>query len=140
MSDLLANLWMGFHVASNPYNVLFCLLGALVGTWQRLRSVFQPGTIEHEVRRHPARPLLFADQERGAGFGTNSHPRRAVCSISPSLTRNELRGFLHDQCKLVFDGSSSITNTPVAGKKNVALLLDCDKHVLGIDNLQAKRQ
>src|SRR6266567_4393619 len=32
MSDLLANLWMGFHVASNPYNVLFCLLGALVGT------------------------------------------------------------------------------------------------------------
>ena len=64
----------------------------------------------------------------------------AVCSISPSLARNELRGFLHDQCKLVFDGSSSITNTPVAGKKNVALLLDCDKHVLGIDNLQAKRQ
>src|SRR6266446_304906 len=32
MSDLLANLWMGFHVAANPYNVLFCLLGALVGT------------------------------------------------------------------------------------------------------------
>src|SRR5215472_10285430 len=32
MWDLLANLWMGFHVASNPYNVLFCLLGALVGT------------------------------------------------------------------------------------------------------------
>src|SRR6266702_2189601 len=32
MSDILANLWMGFHVASNPYNVLFCLLGALVGT------------------------------------------------------------------------------------------------------------
>src|SRR6185295_8670359 len=32
MSDLLANLWMGFHVASNPYNLLFCLLGALVGT------------------------------------------------------------------------------------------------------------
>src|SRR5262250_1186093 len=32
MSDLLANLWMGFHVASNPFNILFCLLGALVGT------------------------------------------------------------------------------------------------------------
>src|SRR4249919_3035375 len=32
MSDLLANLWLGFHVAANPYNVLFCLLGALVGT------------------------------------------------------------------------------------------------------------
>jgi len=32
MSDLLANLWMGFHVAANPYNILFCLLGALVGT------------------------------------------------------------------------------------------------------------
>ena len=43
----------------------------------------------------------------------------AVCSISPSLARNELRGFLHDQFKLVFDGSSPITNTPVAGKKNV---------------------
>src|SRR5437763_8286407 len=32
MSDLLANLWMGFHVAANPFNILFCLLGALVGT------------------------------------------------------------------------------------------------------------
>src|SRR6188472_2693895 len=32
MTDLLSNLWMGFHVASNPFNVLFCLLGALVGT------------------------------------------------------------------------------------------------------------
>src|SRR6201989_883039 len=32
MSELLANLWMGFHVAANPYNILFCLLGALVGT------------------------------------------------------------------------------------------------------------
>src|SRR5258707_3755917 len=31
MSDLLANLWLGFHAAANPYNVLFCLLGALVG-------------------------------------------------------------------------------------------------------------
>src|SRR3954449_3809466 len=32
MTELLSNLWMGFHVASNPLNVLFCLLGALVGT------------------------------------------------------------------------------------------------------------
>src|SRR2546422_28912 len=32
MSDLLANLWMGFQVAGNPFNILFCLLGALVGT------------------------------------------------------------------------------------------------------------
>ena len=64
----------------------------------------------------------------------------AVCSISPSLARNELRGFLHDQFKLVFDGSNPITNTPVAGKKNVALPLDCDKHVLGIDKLQTKRR
>src|SRR6187399_80404 len=32
MSDLLANLALGFGVASNPFNVLFCLLGALVGT------------------------------------------------------------------------------------------------------------
>src|ERR1700745_2168264 len=32
MSDLLANLWLGFHVAANPFNILFCLLGALVGT------------------------------------------------------------------------------------------------------------
>jgi putative tricarboxylic transport membrane protein len=32
MSDLLANLWLGFGVAANPYNFLFCLLGALVGT------------------------------------------------------------------------------------------------------------
>jgi hypothetical protein len=35
---------------------------------------------------------------------------------------------------------AKITNTPVAGKKNVALLFDRDKHVLGIDNLQPKRQ
>ena len=69
-----------------------------------------------------------------------SRPRRAFCSISPSLARNELRGFLHDQCKLVFDGSNPITNTPIAGKKNVALPLDCDQHVLGIDKLQTKRQ
>src|SRR6185295_14571619 len=32
MSDLLANLALGFSVAANPYNLAFCLLGALVGT------------------------------------------------------------------------------------------------------------
>ena len=32
MSDLLANLWLGFSVAASPYNIGFCLLGALVGT------------------------------------------------------------------------------------------------------------
>jgi putative tricarboxylic transport membrane protein len=32
MSDLLANLALGFQVAANPYNVMFCLLGAMVGT------------------------------------------------------------------------------------------------------------
>ena len=32
MSDLMANLWLGFHVAAQPYNLAFCLLGALVGT------------------------------------------------------------------------------------------------------------
>src|SRR6478752_5352284 len=32
MSELLANLAMGFSVAANPYNIGFCLLGALVGT------------------------------------------------------------------------------------------------------------
>jgi putative tricarboxylic transport membrane protein len=32
MSDLLANLVLGFGVAANPYNLAFCLLGALVGT------------------------------------------------------------------------------------------------------------
>jgi putative tricarboxylic transport membrane protein len=32
MSDLLANLWLGFSVAAHPYNIGFCLLGALVGT------------------------------------------------------------------------------------------------------------
>src|SRR6266545_1690588 len=31
MSDLLANLWMGFQVAGNPFNILFCLLGVLPG-------------------------------------------------------------------------------------------------------------
>ena len=32
MTELLSNLWMGFHVAANPFNIFFCLLGALVGT------------------------------------------------------------------------------------------------------------
>ena len=32
MSDLLANLALGFSVAAHPYNIGFCLLGALVGT------------------------------------------------------------------------------------------------------------
>ena len=32
MTDLLANLALGFSVAANPYNLGFCLLGALVGT------------------------------------------------------------------------------------------------------------
>ena len=30
--DLLANLWLGFSVAVTPTNLLFCLIGALVGT------------------------------------------------------------------------------------------------------------
>lgn len=32
MTDLLANLALGFSVAASPYNLGFCLLGALVGT------------------------------------------------------------------------------------------------------------
>src|SRR5258708_7545825 len=32
MSELLANLALGFSVAANPHNIGFCLLGALVGT------------------------------------------------------------------------------------------------------------
>src|SRR3990172_5534086 len=32
MTDLLANLALGFSVAANPYNFGFCLLGAFVGT------------------------------------------------------------------------------------------------------------
>ena len=32
MSDLLANLYLGFGVAFTPYNLMFCMLGALVGT------------------------------------------------------------------------------------------------------------
>src|SRR6266542_1532157 len=32
MSDLLANLWMGFPVAGNPFNILFCLRVVRVGT------------------------------------------------------------------------------------------------------------
>src|SRR5216110_256472 len=32
MSELLANLWMGFQVAFTPINLLLCLIGALVGT------------------------------------------------------------------------------------------------------------
>src|SRR6267378_450159 len=32
MSELLGNLWMGFHVAADWHNILFVLLGSLVGT------------------------------------------------------------------------------------------------------------
>src|SRR6202163_3099952 len=32
MSELLSNLWMGFHVAADWHNILFVLLGSLVGT------------------------------------------------------------------------------------------------------------
>ena len=32
MTDLLANLALGFSVAAHPYNIGFCLIGALVGT------------------------------------------------------------------------------------------------------------
>src|SRR5712691_2084936 len=32
MSELLGNLWMGFHAAADWHNILFVLLGALVGT------------------------------------------------------------------------------------------------------------
>jgi putative tricarboxylic transport membrane protein len=32
MSELLHNLALGFSVAAHPYNIGFCLLGALVGT------------------------------------------------------------------------------------------------------------
>jgi putative tricarboxylic transport membrane protein len=32
MTDLLSHLWQGFQVASHPLNILFCCLGALVGT------------------------------------------------------------------------------------------------------------
>src|SRR5713101_3618296 len=39
MTDLLANLWMGFHVAANPYNMLFFLVGALVGVLPGIGTV-----------------------------------------------------------------------------------------------------
>jgi putative tricarboxylic transport membrane protein len=32
MTDLLANLALGFTVAADPYNIMFCMLGVLVGT------------------------------------------------------------------------------------------------------------
>ena len=48
------------------------------------------------------------------------------------MARNKVRRFVHDQFKSVFNGSGALTNIPVAGKKNVALLFDRGKHVLGI--------
>ncbi|HEY2757932.1 MAG TPA: tripartite tricarboxylate transporter permease [Pseudolabrys sp.] len=32
MTDLFSNLWLGFSIAAQPYNLGFCLLGAFVGT------------------------------------------------------------------------------------------------------------
>ena len=32
MFDFVSNLALGFHVAAQPQNLAFCLLGALVGT------------------------------------------------------------------------------------------------------------
>jgi len=39
MSDLVANLWLGFSVAAHPYNIGFCLLGALVGVLPGIGTV-----------------------------------------------------------------------------------------------------
>ncbi len=32
MTELLSNLWLGFGVAASPVNIMFCLIGAMVGT------------------------------------------------------------------------------------------------------------
>ena len=85
----------------------------------------QPGFLSpvcpcHVFATDAVRPLRRGTR---CWFRYQLSPGRAFCSIPPSLARNELRGFLHDQFKLVFDGSNPITNTTVAGKKNVALPL-----------------
>jgi hypothetical protein len=63
-----------------------------------------------------------------------------AAAISPSLTRNEYGGPLHDQAKLLCDGTSAIAmkNSPVAGKKSVAAAPRRDKYMFGIDRLHTK--
>src|ERR1700724_326627 len=59
---------------------------------------------------------------------------------SPSLAHDEVRRLLHDQAKPLFDVRRAPENTLVACKKNVAATFGRDKHVLGIDSLQTKRE
>ena len=44
MPNLLANIWMGFGVAVSPDNLLFCLIGVVVGTFVGVLPGFGPTT------------------------------------------------------------------------------------------------
>ncbi len=44
MPDLLANIWIGFGVAVSPGNLLFCLIGVVVGTFVGVLPGFGPTT------------------------------------------------------------------------------------------------
>lgn len=44
MPDLLANIWMGFGVAVSPDNLLYCLIGVVVGTFVGVLPGFGPTT------------------------------------------------------------------------------------------------
>src|SRR5260221_4992974 len=94
MSDLLANLWMGFHVAANPYNVLFCLLGALVGTVVGvLPGIGTVATIAMLLPITFGLPpvgalIMLAGIYYGAQYGgtTTSIPGQIPCEAIPGIT------------------------------------------------------
>ena len=89
MSELLANLALGFSVAAHPYNIGFCLLGALVGTLGRRASWYRHGgdrchaSADHvwiaACRRvdHARRHLLRGSVRRLDHVGARKYSRRS---------------------------------------------------------------
>ncbi len=67
MSELLANLALGFQVAANPYNIGFCLIGALVGTLVGVLPGI--GTVATVA-------MLLADHVRASAGRRAHHARR----------------------------------------------------------------
>ena len=104
MSDLLANLALGFGVAAQPYNILFCLLGALVGTLDRRAAGHRPGRDHRDAaadhlraaagRRadHARRHLLRRAVRRLDHLDPGQHPGRDVLGGDLLSTATRWRG------------------------------------------------
>src|SRR5262249_43149182 len=73
--------------------------------------------------------------ERDAGFGTNSHPAAPSARFHHPWLATNSEGFCTINSNWSLMAAARSRTPPSQVRKK--LLLDCDKHVLGIDNLQA---